>query len=213
MEISRVTGLVLAGGRGTRFGGVDKGLQPFLGQPLARRALDRLAPQVGTVAVSANRHIDEYAHWGVPVWSDSMVDYPGPLAGMLSGLEQCQTDWLLTVPCDSPLFPLDLAERLSAHAAADNSLVAFAAAPEIDVSGQRTLRPQPVFCLLHRDLRDNLAQYLASGSHRVMHWLMAQPHSQVAFDLPCDDPKAFSNTNTPEDLQRLELALNTKPTK
>ncbi|MBF5005968.1 molybdenum cofactor guanylyltransferase [Diaphorobacter sp. NR2-3-3-1] len=213
MESSQITGLVLAGGRGTRFGGADKGLQPFLGQPLARRALDRLAPQVGSIAISANRHLDEYARFKVPVWSDSLVDYPGPLAGMLSGLEHAQSDWLLTVPCDSPLFPLDLAERLSARAAADHSLVAFAAAPETDASGQRTLRTHPVFCLVHRDLRSSLAAYLASGSHRVMHWLMAQPHSQVAFDQPGDDPLAFSNTNTREDLQRLELELTARPTR
>lgn len=207
MGPGHITGLVLAGGRGSRFGGVDKGLQPFFGQALARRALGRLTPQVGQIALSANRHLDTYQSWGMPVWSDSVEDYPGPLAGMLSGLEHITTEWLLTVPCDSPLFPLDLAQRLSAQARADNSLVAYAAAPETDEAGHSTLRAHPVFCLLHRDLRTSLAQYLAAGSHRVMHWLNAQACSQVAFDRPGDDPHAFANTNTPQDLKRLEQML------
>jgi len=113
-----ITGLVLAGGRGSRMGGVDKGLQNHLGMPLALHAMLRLAPQVGHVLINANRNLAAYEAMGVPVWPDALAEYPGPLAGMLAGLEHCETPWLVTVPCDTPNFPLGLVERL-AHAAVD----------------------------------------------------------------------------------------------
>ena len=114
MKISpqHVTGLVLAGGRGTRMGGVDKGLQLFEGNPLALHALRRLQPQVAGVAVNANRNLPAYEAFDAPVWPDGLADYPGPLAGFLSGLSHCPTPWLLTIPCDTPRFPTDLAERM-----------------------------------------------------------------------------------------------------
>ena len=107
-----VTGLILAGGRGSRMGGVDKGLQNFNGMPLALHTLLRLQPQVGEVMINANRNLAAYESFGVPVWPDVLADYAGPLAGFLTGLERCETRWLVTVPCDTPLFPLDLVERL-----------------------------------------------------------------------------------------------------
>ena len=110
---SDITGLVLAGGRGSRMGGVDKGLQNFNGMPLALHALMRLAPQVGEMMINANRNLAAYESFGVPVWPDGLADYAGPLAGFLTGLERCETPYLLTVPCDTPLFPLDLAQRLA----------------------------------------------------------------------------------------------------
>ena len=97
-----ITGLVLAGGRGSRMGGVDKGLQPYGGTPLAQRALMRLLPQVGQALLNANRNLDAYRSMGAPVWPDEVPDYPGPLAGMLSGLAHCETPYLVTVPCDAP---------------------------------------------------------------------------------------------------------------
>ena len=106
--IDDITGLVLAGGRGSRMGGVDKGLQLHHGIPLARHALDRLAPQVNRLMLNANRNLGVYESMGVPVWPDEEPDYPGPLAGMLSGLAHCETAYLVTVPCDTPNFPLDL---------------------------------------------------------------------------------------------------------
>ena len=111
IEAADITGLVLAGGRGSRMGGVDKGLQNFNGIPLALFTLMRLQPQVGEMIVNANRNLAAYEAFGVPVWPDVLADYAGPLAGFLTGLERCETDWLLTVPCDTPLFPQDLAPR------------------------------------------------------------------------------------------------------
>src|SRR4051812_8903666 len=94
-------------------GGVDKGLQNFGGMPLALVTLMRLQPQVGEILVNANRNLAAYESFGVPVWPDALADYAGPLAGFLTGLEHCETPWLMTVPCDTPRFPPDLAERLA----------------------------------------------------------------------------------------------------
>ena len=99
IDKSHITGLVLAGGRGSRMGGVDKGLQPHLGMPLAMHALLRLAPQVGETMINANRNLGAYESLGAAVWPDALPDYPGPLAGFLAGLEHCATPYLATVPC------------------------------------------------------------------------------------------------------------------
>ena len=116
VEVDQITGLILAGGQGRRLGGVDKGLQLFAGQPLVQHALRRLAPQVGRVMISANRNLEAYRQMGVPVWPDppELQGYQGPLAGVLAGLQACDTAYLVTIPCDCPRFPSDLVQRLSA---------------------------------------------------------------------------------------------------
>lgn len=205
-RLDDITGLVLAGGRGTRMGGVDKGLLPFRGLPLAQHALQRLAPQVGSCMVNANRHLERYAAFGVPVYPDSLADYAGPLAGFLCGLAHCSTPWLLTVPCDTPLFPHDLAQRLARAAAAENAEIAFAAAPEIDAQGHTRWRDQPVFCLLQASLRPSLLRYTADGGRKIDAWARAQRCISVAFDQPGDDARAFANANTPQELHALEHA-------
>jgi molybdopterin-guanine dinucleotide biosynthesis protein A len=132
MTISKedITGLVLAGGRGSRMGGVDKGLQNHLGMPLALYTLLRLGAQVGHSMINANRNLAAYESMGAPVWPDALPDYPGPLAGFLAGLEHCETPWLVTVPCDTPNFPDDLVARLAAAAEAEGAEVAMAATRE-----------------------------------------------------------------------------------
>src|SRR3954466_10079001 len=152
---SDITGVILAGGRGSRMGGVDKGLQNFRGMPLALHTLMRLQPQVGDVLVNANRNLAAYEAMGVPVWPDALPDYAGPLAGFLTALERCETPWLVTVPCDTPLFPLDLVARLAQAAQAQEAQIAMAAAREED--GQ--LRTQPVFCLIRTDLMESLVKF------------------------------------------------------
>lgn len=201
-----ITGLVLAGGRGARMGGVDKGLQPFHGQPLALHALQQLAPQVGSCLINANRHLDTYAGFGVPVWPDSLDGYAGPLAGFLSGLDHCTTPWLLTVPCDTPLFPHDLAHRLAAAAAAQNAEIVFAAGREIDNQGRARWRDQPVFCLMQAALQPSLQHYTAAGGRKIDAWARSHRCISVAFDRPEDDPRAFANANTLEELHALENA-------
>ena len=115
IEAITITAVILAGGRGARMGGIDKGLQTFNGVPLALHTLQRLRPQVGSIMLSANRNVAAYETFGAPVWPDATTlgDYAGPLAGFITGLEQCDTPYLLTVPCDTPLFPADLVRRLA----------------------------------------------------------------------------------------------------
>ena len=181
-----ITGLILAGGRGQRLGGVDKGLQPWRGTPLVDHALARLVPQVREVLVSANRNAADYAARGVRVLADASDDFPGPLAGVLAGLRAVSTPWLAVVPCDSPRLPVDLFARLAAGVG--------------DASGAVVLRErlEPVCCLLSTGLADDLERYLADGGRKVEGWV-ARHAVPVKFDRP-EDAEAFANVNTPEDL-------------
>ena len=191
-----ITGLVLAGGRGSRMGGVDKGLQNFNGIPLALHTRMRLQPQVAQVLVNANRNLSAYESFGAPVWHDALPDFAGPLAGFMTGLSHCETPYLVTVPCDTPLFPLDLVERLAAALEAQDAEIAMAAAPEAD--GQ--VRAQPVFCLLRADLLDSLTRFTQAGGRKIDAW--TAQHRQVV--VPFDDPNAFFNANTLAELRQLE---------
>jgi len=196
-----ITGIILAGGRATRMGGVDKGLQNFNGFPLASYTLMRLAPQVSQVMINANRNLSAYESFGVPVWPDVLPDFAGPLAGFLTGLEQCHTPCLLTVPCDSPLFPLDLAQRLGEALEAQDAEIAMASARE-EPGGP--LRTQPVFCLLRRDLLESLVRFTQGGGRKIDAWTAGHRTVVVPFDRPEDDPKAFFNANSLAELRQLE---------
>lgn len=200
IEASDITGLILAGGRGSRMGGADKGLQNFNGMPLALHTFLRLQPQVGAVMINANRNLAAYESFGVPVWPDVLPDFAGPLAGFLTGLERCETPWLLTVPCDTPLFPLDLVERLARAAQEQDVKIAMAAGREQD--GE--VRPQPVFCLLRVDLMESLVQFINAGRRKVDAWTGLHQTAIVRFDAPGDDPRAFCNANTLAELHQLE---------
>ena len=191
----QITGLILAGGRGSRMGGVDKGLQNHRGMPLAMHALLRLAPQVGGVMVNANRNLGAYESMGVPVWPDVLPDYPGPLAGLLTGLERCETLFLVTVPCDTPHFPADLVARLARALVDADAEIAMAAAIE---DGE--LRTQPVFCLLKAELLESLVRYMHSGQRKIDRWTAQHRCVVVEFD----DPAAFFNANTLAELQQLQ---------
>ena len=190
-----ITGLVLAGGRGSRMGGVDKGLALHAGTPMALHALTRLAPQVGRTMINANRNLDAYAAFGAPVSPDADGDYAGPLSGFLAGLTHCETPWLVTVPCDSPLFPLDLVQRLAAALVAHDAEIAMAATRE-----DGALQVQPVFCLLKADLRESLIRFTQSGQRKIDKWTAQHRCIEVAFD----DAQAFANANTPDELRRLQ---------
>ena len=190
-----VTGLVLAGGRGSRMGGVDKGLQIHQGTPMALHALLRLGPQVGELMVNANRNLGAYESMGVPVWPDALPDYPGPLAGFLAGLERCETPYLVTVPCDSPLFPGDLVARLADALEADGAEIAMAATREGD-----ELRAQPVFCLMHASVMESLVRFTASGRRKIDAWT-AECRTVL---VPFEDAAAFANANTESELRALQ---------
>jgi molybdenum cofactor guanylyltransferase len=190
-----ITGLILAGGRGSRMGGVDKGLQNHQGSTLAMHALLRLGPQVGEMMINANRNLAAYESMGVPVWPDALPDYAGPLAGFLAGLEHCETPYMVTVPCDSPLFPLDLVERLAQALEAEDAQIAIAATRE-----GGALQIQPVFCLMKTELMESLIRFTQGGQRKIDRWTAL--HRCVA--VPFDDPLAFANANTPAELQQLQ---------
>lgn len=190
IHAQQITGLVLAGGLGSRLGGIDKGLQTWRGKPLALRAVERLVPQVGRVMLSANRHRDDYAAWGFPVWPDlaEWGGHQGPLAGIMAGLHHCETPYLATVPCDCPDFPLDLVTRLSS-----------ALRPDIDIAIARTVSgAEPAFCLMRCTVARTLHDYLQSGERKIERWTAQLPRAEVHFD----EPSAFFNINTPGDLAR-----------
>lgn len=185
--MSLLHALVLAGGRGSRMGGVDKGLQLLDGRPLAAHVIERLAPQAGRLLISANRHLDAYAALGHPVVADPPgLDFAGPLAGMLAALQTLPGDaWLLTAPCDCPHLPLDLGVRL------------LDAAPPHGLAFAQAAREHPTHALLHARLREPLAAHLHAGGRAVLGWMRSQPHGVARFD----DEAAFANLNHAADLQ------------
>ena len=207
LHIQAITAVVLAGGRGSRMGGVDKGLQTFNGVPLALHTLRRLGPQVGNIMINANRNITAYESFGVPVWPDAttMADYAGPLAGFMTGLERCETPYLLTVPCDTPLFPHDLATRLADALEAQSADFAVASAPEQDNDKNQIVRPQPVFCLMGTHMLKSLQRFTQGGGRKIDAWTAQHTVVHVPFNLPGDDAHAFVNANTLAELHQLEL--------
>ncbi len=195
IDTKDITGLILAGGRGSRMGGVDKGLQNHGGVPLAMHALMRLAPQVGEIMINANRNLGAYESMGVPVWPDTLSDYAGPLAGFLTGLERCETPYLVTVPCDSPLFPADLVARLAQALVERDAEVAMAATVE-----DGALQVQPVFCLMKSEVLESLVKFTQSGQRKIDKWTASLRCVEVAFD----DAQAFINANTADELKALQ---------
>lgn len=205
IALSQITAVILAGGQGARMGGIDKGLQTLHGRPLVAHAMQRLRQGgISQIMINANRNLSTYASLAAPVWPDESADYPGPLAGFLSGLQHCKTPYLLTVACDTPLLPLDLAVRLAQALHVNQAEIAMAAAPETDATAGVALRAQPVFCLMQVQVRERLQAFIAQGGRKVQAWT-AQHHTvSVPFDQPQDDPRAFFNANTLAELQYLE---------
>lgn len=188
-----VTGLILAGGQGTRMGSVDKGLQTLAGQPMVQHVIQRLQPQVQQLHINANQNQAVYAEWGFPVWADAMPDFAGPLAGLQTGLMHCTTPYLVTVPCDSPYLPLDLVARLAQALQAQEADLAVAVT---GVGVQR--QPHPVFCLAKASLLPHLTQYLESGGRKMGAWHATLQVAAVHFE----DESAFRNINTLDELQQ-----------
>jgi molybdopterin-guanine dinucleotide biosynthesis protein A len=197
---NQITGLLLAGGRGMRMGGVDKGLQMLHGKPLAEHVIGRLAPQTGALLISANRNAQRYAELGAPfnarVIGDPLPDFPGPLAGLLAGLNAARTDYLLSAPCDTPALPVDLAAQLAdALAAAQADIATVVTA---NAHGETSLHP--VFALLRTSLAADLAAWLAAGERKVRAWYARHKTVEVAFA----DERAFYNVNSLQELADLE---------
>jgi len=185
-----VTGLILAGGLARRMDGRAKGLLPLGGRPLIAHVLERLAPQVGSMVINANRDSESYTAFGCPVVADVITGFAGPLAGLHAGLGACATPLLACVPCDTPQLPLDLVATLHAALSAGTATVAAAS-----VGG----RLQPAFMLCRREVRTDLECYLATGGRSIHAWLA----TLAALTVPFDDASAFVNINTPEELARI----------
>ena len=190
--MTKITGLVLAGGRGSRMGSVDKGLQPFKGKPMVAHVLARFEPQVDEVLINANRSIDEYAAFGYRVIADTIDGFAGPLAGLHIGMTHASHPLVATVPCDSPFLPLDLIARLAT--AMQDEKVDLAVAKTYD-------QPHPVFCLVKTSLASHLQAFLESGQRKIDKWYATLNVVEVAFD---DKEAAFSNINTVEELKAFE---------
>jgi molybdenum cofactor guanylyltransferase len=191
----QVTGVILAGGRATRMGGVDKGLVPVNGRPMIAWVIDTLRPQVAEVLINANRNRDRYGEFGSRVIDDGDSEFRGPLAGMLSGMREARTSHIAVVPCDSPLITSHLVGRLYDAVEATGSRIAAAHDGE---------RLQPVCALLACDLADDLAGYLDDGERKIDRWYARHGYATVDFS---DVATSFANINAPDDRRALEAAL------
>lgn len=190
-----VSAIVLAGGRAQRLGGIDKGLASLAGKPLVGHVIERIAPQVADIVISANRHGDAYAAYGWPVRSDTSVDYPGPLAGVLACAPAALHEWLLVVPCDTPFLPETLAAGMLERARTCGVKLVRAADAE---------RIHYAIMLLHRSLLADLMTWLEAGERRVQGWQARHTPVEARFEQP---PWAFLNINSAEDMRRAEACL------
>ena len=190
-----VTAVVLAGGRGRRMGGREKGLLPLAGRPLVAHTVAALAPQVERVVINANRDLEAYRQLGLPVVPDAVPDQPGPLAGVLTALREAGDGLVLTAPCDVPRLPADLVARMRA--------ALEAAGTEVCTVHDGT-RLHQVVLLLRPGAAAGLRAFLAEGGQRVEAWLRSQPFAEADFS---DCPGCFANVNTPEELQRMEAEI------
>ena len=197
-----ITGLALCGGRGSRMGELDKGLVNFMGSPLIQHVLQRLRPQVGEIVINANRNLSAYEAFCDRVLCDIEGNFEGPLAGFRVGLEHIQTPFLMTVPCDCPLFPLDLAKRLGEGLVQNNAQLAMVRSLENGL-----LRNQPVFSLMRTQVLEDLKAFMSNGGRKIEDWTNSLKSVTVDFDQDSDDPLSFTNINTTEQLQALQSSL------
>ncbi len=200
LERAKITGVILAGGRGRRMGGQDKGLIRFRGSPLASYALEALDSVAAHILINANRNREAYARFGYPVVSDRTDSFDGPLAGLLSAMRAAETPYVLTVPCDSPLVTGQLLERLCRTMQETGAELCAAHDGE---------RLHPVFLLAERCLADSLDRYLAKGQRKIDLWF--EQHRLALADFS-DHPELFANINTPEELAALENTISTGAT-
>lgn len=188
-----ISAVILAGGKGSRLGGIDKGLVKLNNLTLVQHVINQIQSQVSQIMISANRNLDVYKSFGFPVYEDEINDYAGPLAGILKALQQCKSEWLLTVPADSPFVPINLVERLSENIQ-DNKIV-------MSHDGKYL---QATFSLIHKSLEPDLKKFLQQGERKARVWMQQQAHTIVDFS---DQTDAFININTEDDLIKAEKHL------
>ena len=185
-----INAVILAGGQGSRLGGLDKGLVELNKRPLIQHVIHRIQPQVSNIIISANRNIEAYSNFGFNVYEDDIPDFAGPLAGILKALEHSQSKWLLVVPSDSPFIPNDLVQRLS-----DNIESNKVAIPH---DGKYL---HPTFALVHKNLTPSLKEFLQQGERKARVWMQQQEHTIVDFS---EQAHAFININTENELKNAE---------
>jgi molybdopterin-guanine dinucleotide biosynthesis protein A len=195
LNTTKITAIILSGGRATRMNGAEKGLVLLLHKPLIQHVIERLKPQSDEILINANLEKTQYQAFGYPVLQDEVEDFLGPLAGFSLGLLQAKHDYVLTVPCDSPLLTLNLAKRLLAALLEHNADIAVACSDG---------NTHPVFSLCRKSVLASLIVYLEQGERRVSAWQKRQNYIEVDFS---DVSDAFTNLNTFEDLAALELKL------
>lgn len=189
-NIKEISAVILAGGQGSRMNNQDKGLLPFRDKTLIEHVLARLAGQVDTILINANRNVTEYIKLGHSVILDQIDGFAGPLAGIDAGFDAIQTPWLIVLPCDTPFIPLDYVARMWASRDDHRAYVAH--------DGQRQ---QSAFCLLHRELRADLQQFLHGQRRSIYGFLEHCRARPVDFS---DQADAFINLNTMDELQRFD---------
>lgn len=194
MRRSEITGVILAGGKARRMGGVDKGLVELAGMPMCKIVMDLLASQVSEVLLNANRNREIYEKFGVPVIRDQIEGYLGPLAGLASAMQFAKTPWIITAPCDGPFLNHDYVARMSE--AVDD-------ATDVVVASDKK-RLQPTFMLVNTKLRQDLDGFLESGGRKIDLWFIKHGYSTADFS---DSPNCFLNINSEEDRQQAEMRI------
>lgn len=189
-KTQNITAVILAGGQGSRLGGLDKGLIQLRKISLVQHVINHIEPQVAEIIISANRNLEVYTDLGFSVYTDEISDFAGPLAGILKALQHCQSEWLLTVPADSPFIANDLAQRLIQSIEGNKIAIAH--------DGERL---QPTFSLIHKSLKNSLKDFLQKGERKTRVWMQQQPHTIVDFS---DQADAFININTQDELNNAE---------
>ena len=187
-----ISAVILSGGRATRMGGLDKGLVNLNGKPLVKHVIERIQPQVDELFINANRELDTYKSFGISVFTDEQADFIGPLAGFYIGLSQAKHPYLLTVPCDSPYIPIDIANRLYRGLTELNVDIAVAKS-----NGDT----HPVISLCRTSTLPSLVTAIQAGERKVSTWQKSLRYSEVTFD---DCAEAFINLNTLQDVARLD---------
>jgi molybdopterin-guanine dinucleotide biosynthesis protein A len=187
-----ITGVILAGGLGRRMGSVDKGLKLLRGRPMVAWVIERFGPQVDELLINANQNIETYASLGYRVIPDEIAGFAGPLAGLQRGLIEAAHELVATAPCDSPFLPRDLITRLRGALDRENAELAVARTGD---------QPHPVFCLCRRRVLPGLTDFLSGGGRKIDAWYSSLKTVEVAFD---DQPDAFSNVNTEDELRAFE---------
>ena len=195
VQTHNFSAVILAGGQARRMGGTDKGLLRLNGKAMIEHVIEALEPQCDSIVINANRNHDEYRKFNCPVVADLDKDFNGPLAGMAACMQACSSEFILTLPCDSPVVAADYVERMF-KVQSDTSA-------EICVARDAD-RLQPVFCLIDCQLLDSMLSYLASGQRKIDRWFSQHSLAEVDFS---DHQQMFNNINTPDDLKNMEKEL------